>query len=287
MTLHSHPPSSPVNPTLVEVKDLATIAVKSGLLSPEIRSPEAAVVIILTGMELGLSPMQSLRGIYVVKGRPVLSADLLVALVKRSSECLYFRLVESTHERATYETQRVKEPVPTSITWTIEDARRADLAGRGTWKAHPAAMLRARCAAALARAVYPDLVLGLYEESEGEEMRALPPRPVIVETPRPEPGPGDRAEHPALVLDPPAEIVVDKETGEVVGAESKDPCAYHSLLGAIGLCDLDDLAGIGKGANKALREGLITRAECVSLATAVQARRADLLAIPVSVNETK
>jgi hypothetical protein len=32
-------------------------------------------------------------------------------------------------------------------------------------------MLRARCSAALARAGYPDLVGGLYEESEGEEMK--------------------------------------------------------------------------------------------------------------------
>jgi hypothetical protein len=33
-------------------------------------------------------------------------------------------------------------------------------------------MLRHRCAAALARDVFPDLVLGMYEASEGEEMAA-------------------------------------------------------------------------------------------------------------------
>jgi hypothetical protein len=130
-------------------------------------------------------------------------------------------------------------------------------------------------------------VLGLYEESEGEEMRALPPRPTSVETleaPISTPGPRDRAEHPALVIEPPAEIVVDQETGEV-GVESDDPSAYHALLGGIGLSTLDDLAGIGKAANKSLREGLITRAECVSLATAVQARRAEIAKIQEAVQE--
>jgi hypothetical protein len=163
---------SPITPTsFAEVRELATLAVKSGLLSEAISTPEAAFVIIATGLELGLSPMQSLRGIHVIEGKPVLSADLLVALAKRSPDCVYFRLVESTYERATYETMRRGDPKPTTLTWTLEDARRADLVHKRTWKAHPAAMLRARCAAALARAVFPDLLLGVYEESEGEEIK--------------------------------------------------------------------------------------------------------------------
>lgn len=172
----SHAPmlfsQSPLTPTsFSEVREFATLAVKSGLLSDAITTPEAAFVIIATGLELGLSPMQSLRGIHVVEGKPILSADLLVALAKRSPDCVYFRLVESSYERATYETLRKGDPKPTSLTWTLEDARRAELVGKRTWKAHPAAMLRARCAAALARAVYPDLLLGVYEDSEGEEIK--------------------------------------------------------------------------------------------------------------------
>jgi hypothetical protein len=186
-----HLPAAPLTPrgvaptTVAELKELATIAINSGLLSRELqgKGAQAAFIIIATGMELGLSPMQALRGIHVVEGKPVLSADLLVALVKRSGACEYFRLVESTPERATYETLRKGEPKPTPLTWTMEDARRANLVGRQNWKAHPAAMLRARCAAALARAVYPDLLLGVYEESEGEEIAAgAAPRTVEVRT---------------------------------------------------------------------------------------------------------
>ena len=56
--------------TIDDAERLARIAVSSGLTA--LRRPEEAAVILLTGRELGLAPMQSLRGIHVVQGRPVL-----------------------------------------------------------------------------------------------------------------------------------------------------------------------------------------------------------------------
>src|SRR5688572_26003041 len=91
---------------LADVRELASAAVKSALLGTAIKNPEQAFIIIATGLELGLQPMQSLRSIHVVEGKPVLSAQLLVALAKRHPDCMYFRLVESTTEKATFETQR-------------------------------------------------------------------------------------------------------------------------------------------------------------------------------------
>src|SRR5690606_28625265 len=140
---------------------------KSTLLPSALRGkPADLAVIMITGHELGLSPMQALRGLHVVEGRPVLSADLIVGLVKKHPACKYFRLVESTDERATYETLREGDPEPTRITWTIQQATKAGLTGRNNWRAHPAAMLRARASAALARAVYPDVAMGIYDPDE-------------------------------------------------------------------------------------------------------------------------
>ena len=150
--------------SLDDAERLARVAVASGLLA--VRRPEEAVVLLLTGRELGLSPMQSLRGIYVVSGRPVLSADLLLAVVRRSGLCQSWRTVESTPERCTLETLRVGESQPARRTWTLEDARRAGLGGKGPWTQYPAQMLRHRCTADLAREVYPDVVLGVYAEGE-------------------------------------------------------------------------------------------------------------------------
>lgn len=150
--------------TLDEARSLAGDAAASKLFLGLGR--EAALVILLTGQELGLSPMASLRGINVVKGKPFLSADLMVAVVKRSPLCAAWRTVESTPLRCTIETTRAGDPCPTTKTWTMEDAKRADLAGGDNWRKYPAQMLRHRCAADLAREVYPDLVFGFYDPDE-------------------------------------------------------------------------------------------------------------------------
>lgn len=151
---------------------MAEVFAASDLVSTALRNKPANVAItIATGLELGLSPMQSLRLIHVWNAKPSLSSDLIVALVKRSPTCKMFRLVESTDKVATYKAQRVDDDEPTTMSYTIEQAKRAGLTNKDVWKAHTEAMLRARASAALARVVFPDVAAGLYTEDEGEEMR--------------------------------------------------------------------------------------------------------------------
>lgn len=130
--------------------------------------PADVLIVLLTGRELGIGPMQAIRGINVIDGKGVTSADLMVALaISKRDVCEYFRLLESSPQKATYETKRVgSEPV--KLTWTIQQAQTARLTGKQNWQTYPDAMLRARCAAALARAVYPDLFLGVYTPEEAE-----------------------------------------------------------------------------------------------------------------------
>ena len=169
--------------------EMAKLLVASGLLPRGIQRPEAAFAIIAAGRELGLTAMQSLRSIHIIEGKPSLSADLVAALCKsRPDVCLYFRLVESTDRVARYETHRRGEPEPTPMSFTIEQAQRAGVAGKDNWKKYPEAMLRARCITALARAVYPDLAMGVYDPDEVTEeptvyagqaqvIRPVPPAP--------------------------------------------------------------------------------------------------------------
>lgn len=169
--------------TLSEALHVSQVLVASRLLPRAIQTPEAAFAVIATGRELGLSAMQALRAIHIVEGKPTLSADLMVALVKRSPECVFFRMVESSAERATYETQRRGEPSPTRLGYTIEEAKASGAATKDNWRKFPAAMLRARAASALARAVYPDLVLGVYDPDELDVRDTGPvavPAPVAV-----------------------------------------------------------------------------------------------------------
>jgi hypothetical protein len=152
--------------SFAEGMQVARALVESRLF-PTIKTPEAAFAIIATGRELGLSMMQSLRGLHVIEGKPTLSADAMAGLVKsRRDVCAYFRMVESSDRIATYETLRAGEPSPTRMSFSWEDAQRAGATGKDNWKKYPAAMLRARCITALARAVYPDLLMGVYEPEE-------------------------------------------------------------------------------------------------------------------------
>lgn len=160
-------PEHAYEPTSIEqAYKMADTLVQSGMLPKSVRNAAGAFAIMAAGRELGMTTMQAFRSIHIIEGRVVLSADLMVALAKRSGECEYFRLVSSDANAATYETMRRGNPSPTTLTFTIEDANRAGLTGKDTWKKYPAAMLRARCSAALVRAEYPDTALGMYDPDE-------------------------------------------------------------------------------------------------------------------------
>lgn len=155
-------PSGAIIPrTIDEVARLASMAAKSGLAKTT--SPEAAGMLICAGLEIGLTPMQALLGMHMVEGRPTLAADTIVALVMRRTDvCEYWHTIEATTERHTIETKRRGDGfVPERRTWTTEDAKRAGLLGKPIWQRYPADMLRHRCATALARAVYPDVIAGM------------------------------------------------------------------------------------------------------------------------------
>ena len=172
--------------TMSEAWKLAQTFHASGLLPRGIASPEAAFTIIATGAELGLSPMASLRSIHIIEGKPVLSAALIAGIVQRRPDlCEGFVLVESSDTIATYETTR-RGQAPVRMSFTIEQAQRARLTDKDNWKKYPHAMLRARASAELARAVYPDVVGGLYDPDEipGAEVRTAEPRPVVQPPPQ-------------------------------------------------------------------------------------------------------
>ena len=178
--------------SVADIDTLARRLFQAGVFDAEVKSEDVAFAILLAGFELGFAPTVAARGIRFSRGKVSLSADLTVAACVRHREvCEFMRIVESTDERAVYETKRVGAPAPVSLAWTIDQAKKAGLFRNNVWGAHPAAMLRARCAMALARAVYPDLVAGVYDPDEIAEANrrdepAAPP-PVVEEAPRSKP----------------------------------------------------------------------------------------------------
>jgi len=163
-----------------DVKELATLAesaVSSKLFG--VASREAALMIMLTGRSLGIDPVAAMRGTHIVSGKSVLSSDMMVGIVRKSGVCESWVVIESTHEKCVIETRRKGDDTPVRHTWTIEMAKRANLAGKGTWAAYPHSMLRARCSAELARMVYPDFLFGVYAEGEIAEEPRRPVRATV------------------------------------------------------------------------------------------------------------
>lgn len=79
----------PYSPPDVEaLTTLGEVIAKSGMFS-DTRDKAQAIVKVLAGAELGFGPIASMTGVYIVKGRVTLSANLMAAAIKRSGRYTY------------------------------------------------------------------------------------------------------------------------------------------------------------------------------------------------------
>lgn len=125
-------------------------------------NPEAIMAVIIRGREMNLGALTALDAFHCIEGRPSPSAHLIIARAKAHPDCEYLQCLETTAARSVWETKNRRNPKPTRLEYTIEQAAQAGLTSRGgNWKARPAEMLRKSCGVQLARLEYPDAALGL------------------------------------------------------------------------------------------------------------------------------
>jgi hypothetical protein len=136
--------------------------------SPMRGNPAAIAAAILYGDEVGLGPMQSLAKVAVIDGRPALYAEAQRALVFQAGHELW--ITEATNTRASWTGRRRDAEETSSVTWTMDDAKRAGLAGKRNWRLYPRAMLINRASAELCRALFPDAIGGLAAIEELEDV---------------------------------------------------------------------------------------------------------------------
>lgn len=105
------------------------------------RDAAQTFVKILAGRELGIGDIAAMTGIYIVKGRVTLSANLMAALVKRSGRYNY-RVRKMDDTACEIEFYEDGQACGTSA-FTAADARAAGLGG-DNWKKFPKNMLFAR-----------------------------------------------------------------------------------------------------------------------------------------------
>jgi len=165
--------------TLPETLQLAgELAKAKPVLPRHVTDAPTAAAILLAGAELGLPPMLALRSISMVEGKPVIAADIQLALLVRAG--LKFRWAKSDDTVAELELDRAGQPKHVQR-YTIQQAQNAGLAGKDNWRKHPAAMLRARCVTAAVRAYAPDVLAGILSPDEADEVRGGDSAPPVID----------------------------------------------------------------------------------------------------------
>lgn len=245
---------------LPAVGDLAVKVAGTEFVPAALRGKPAAVAAaILTGREIGIPPMQSLSSIHVVDGRPTLSAELMRQLVFAAGHRI--RYVETTSARCVVEGWRAgSESADASVTWSMDDAKRAGLDGKPNWRKHTRQMLIARATAELCRMVFPDVIGGLaytteeltdggVVDAEVVESGATPARRTARRrnapaAPMPAPAAAEPAVHGPTVdeppLDDPEPAQGDEEAAPEPAATRAQLTKLHALFGDVGWTDRDD-----------------------------------------------
>lgn len=148
-----------------QIKEMGAAAFKSGLLPQTIKNAEAAAIVALKSVELGLPVMEGFAHIHVINGKPSMSAELMHAQVLRKIPQAKINTLKWTNEICEMSAQRAGH-IPITVSFSIDDARKAGLLVKDVWKNYPKAMLHARVMSMICRAYFPDALSGVSHTPE-------------------------------------------------------------------------------------------------------------------------
>lgn len=123
-------------------------------------------VLSMIGQRLGIDPLASVMGIYILNGRPYISARIVRGLILKNGH--RFEVKEWTASKIVVLAARNGQE-PIEFTYTTAEAQHAGLTGKDTWKQHPRRMLLAAVTRNVADALFADLFLGLVNDDGSED----------------------------------------------------------------------------------------------------------------------
>lgn len=168
-----------VTSTQMDPITIGGVLAKSGYFS-DARDAAQAAVKVMAGAELGIGPVAAMTGIYIVKGRVTMSANLMGSLIKRSGRYNY-RVREMNNDNVVIEFTEGKEVIGVS-SYSADDAKTAGLWGSSDpWKKSPRNMLFARAMSNGAKWYCPDIFAGpVYTPDElGDDGATYQQAPVV------------------------------------------------------------------------------------------------------------
>jgi hypothetical protein len=162
----------------------AAMVVKAGLApSSYDNDPQKVVIGILAGLELGVPPMQALKGIAIINNRPAIWGDLATALIQskgvvKNTQHHYSGDPDTDEYTANFLIWRKGQENPYEGHFSIKDAKRAQLWGNARkrpWIEYPTRMLFNRARAFALRDGFSDCLCGLAIAEEAQDMPAPAP----------------------------------------------------------------------------------------------------------------
>lgn len=140
--------------------------------------PEEAIVCMMYGHSVGLTPLAALNGIAVINGKPSMYGDALLAVVYASGKLEdkeeYFE-GEGENVTAICSIKRVKHANRHMVRFSVNDAKKAGLWARTSpspWATAPKRMLQMRARGFALRDVFPDILQGIITREEAEDYNA-------------------------------------------------------------------------------------------------------------------
>lgn len=166
--------------TLDDMWRFSTAVSKSGLAPKGIESPEAILIAVQMGMEVGLTPMAALQNIAVINGRPTIWGDAQLAVCRGSGELEEFsEWYEENGQKLPRNPTEFKDTTSAvcrvkrrgsearETSFSVGDAKRANLWGKsGPWSQYPARMLRFRARSFGLRDEFGDALKGIRTTEE-------------------------------------------------------------------------------------------------------------------------
>jgi len=170
--------------TLDEAWRLAGALAHSGMTPKAYGADQNKIMVgIMAGAEVGLTPFAALQSIAVIGNNPSLWGDGALALIQASG------LLEDMEEMddgnvATCRLNRVGRATPIVRSFSMEDAKKAGLAGKsGPWSQYPARMRQMRARAFALRDGFSDVLKGLHIAEEARDYQPMGSVPVTTAQP--------------------------------------------------------------------------------------------------------
>lgn len=144
---------------------IASAYAKSGLVPQALNTPEKVLVAMQFARELGLPPVTAMRQICIINGTPSLWGDLPLSLAMKSgslediSEDMEFDK-DGRPFKATCALKRKGISTPVVRTFSMDQARTANLSTKAIWKLYPQRMLQCRARAWALKDLFPDMLNG-------------------------------------------------------------------------------------------------------------------------------